>query len=93
MEGFLDIAFEEGKEVGRGASSYTLWPFLSCCKSNQGLGAITLKLSNSCGLASLLCHLGDHEGEGAVLLSQFLVLLSQGTQGGHLMFKKNYCLV
>ena len=59
-------------------------------KSNQGSGAIALIVgrrnsSNSRSPASLLCHLGDHQGEGTVLLSQLLVLLSQGTQGGHLV--------
>ena len=59
-------------------------------KSNQGSGAIALIVgrrnsSNSRSPASLLCHLGDDKGEGTVLLSQLLVLLSQGTQGGHLV--------
>lgn len=58
--------------------------------SNQGSGAIALIVgrrnsSNSRSPASLLCHLGDDKGEGTVLLSQLLVLLSQGTQGGHLV--------
>ena len=73
-------------------ASQLLFSGLFCqCRNNQGLEAIALeveklekKLSYSCRLASLLCHLGNDERKGAVLLSQLFILLSQSTQGGHL---------
>ena len=41
--------------------------------------------SDSRSSAGFLCHLRDDQRQGAVLFSQLLILLSQSTQGGHLV--------